>query len=278
MTQETQTTQKDLGNTITKSKTIRNRKWCFTLNNYSIEEHKDMIKQFNTTTQYYIVGEEVGEKGTAHLQGYIEYKNARTLSSMKKINNRCHWEKARGNREANFIYCSKDNKFETNDEHHIMLKKYKDIVWKTWQKNILDILNTPADDRKITWIIDKKGNSGKSFLCKYIYLTNKDNTIVTSGKATDSFNQILNHMKENNKVKICIIDVPRCMKEYISYQGIEKIKDGLFHSSKYEGGICCFPPPHIIVFANSKPDYTKFTSDRWNIININEDDNETDEE
>lgn len=87
----------------------RNRSWCFTLNNYSNEEYNNII---NIDCKYLIVGKEVGESGTPHLQGYIEFENARTLNGVKKlISNRSHLEIRRGTPLQASDYCKKENDF-----------------------------------------------------------------------------------------------------------------------------------------------------------------------
>lgn len=90
------------GNTIPALST-RSRHWVFTLNNYTQNDIKNICK-FNAE---YVFQEETGEKGTKHLQGYLGFKNARTFSSMKKLESRAHWEICK-DRIASIIYCSKE--------------------------------------------------------------------------------------------------------------------------------------------------------------------------
>lgn len=86
------------------------RSWCFTVNNYSEEEYQSLL---NADCKYIIIGKEVGEEEkTEHLQGYVQFKNAKTLGGVKKINGRAHWEQAKGNAQQNYDYCSKGGKFE----------------------------------------------------------------------------------------------------------------------------------------------------------------------
>lgn len=88
----------------------RNRKWCFTLNNWSKKELKNIKK---ITCEYMVIGKEVGENGTPHLQGYIVFKNARSLSGIKKEEGfeRCHLEVTKGTVSQNYDYCTKDGDF-----------------------------------------------------------------------------------------------------------------------------------------------------------------------
>lgn len=89
------------------------RRICFTLNNYNNEEYQSFIDEYNNNNniQYMIIGKEVGENKTPHLQGYIEFKNQMYFNNIKKINNRMHFEASKGNQQQNINYCSKDNDF-----------------------------------------------------------------------------------------------------------------------------------------------------------------------
>lgn len=98
--------------------------WCFTLNNYTEQEYEFLSSNFRNESEkyFYIVGKEVGESGTPHLQGYIALRNKskkfRPLPTFAvkrdEGRNAMHFERARGNREQNYKYCSKDGNFITN--------------------------------------------------------------------------------------------------------------------------------------------------------------------
>lgn len=85
----------------------RHRNWCFTLNNPT-EEECVQLRDLLVRGRYAIVGNEVGENGTPHLQGYTVFLHARGLSSVKAISERAHWEPAKGNSLQNYEYCSKE--------------------------------------------------------------------------------------------------------------------------------------------------------------------------
>jgi len=84
--------------------------WCFTLNNYTEVEHAALL---STPHDYVVIGKEVGDNGTPHLQGYIIFVNRKRLAGCKKISPRAHWEIKSKNstcKEAS-EYCKKDAQF-----------------------------------------------------------------------------------------------------------------------------------------------------------------------
>ncbi len=78
------------------------------------------------------------------------------------------------------------------------MKEYDAILWKNWQRTIIDIISTKPHNRKIHWFYETEGNVGKSFLCKYIALTNQG-VVIATGKRGDVFNQINDLMLKKKK-------------------------------------------------------------------------------
>lgn len=275
---------------------FRCRKYIFTLNNYTNTETQDIRDYLKDNSSKWIFGYEMGEQGTPHLQGYMEFKNPKKWSVL--IDNgfkRCWSRKARGNLIDNYNYTSKEGNYEyggfkienlelenldKDERKKYLLKKkkeqilkniYKDVEWKQWQTHILNIINGEKNNRTINWIHEPNGNKGKSFLTKYIFC--KLNGIIINGKVNDIFNNLLNYQEENDYIDpdFIIIDIPRSSRGYNEhlYTIMEKIKDGLIYSGKYEGGTILYEkPPHIIVLSNDIPTFEKMSDDRWNIISI----------
>lgn len=85
------------------------KRWCFTLNNPTPEEERDIREIPVNLIDYMIVGREVGERGTPHLQGFINFAKKKTMPGVKAmVGVRAHVEKAKGTDEQNRDYCSKD--------------------------------------------------------------------------------------------------------------------------------------------------------------------------
>lgn len=260
------------GNTKTPS---RIRRVCFTLNNWTIEEQDSLRNWMSQKTQYFVFGREVGNEKTPHLQGYFEVKNAVRFETLKELNARAHWEVAKGNRKSNQDYCTKDGDYECSIEVRClndilkqeMLDEYKNVVWKPWQAEILKIVESEPDIRTINWYWEETGNVGKTFLCNYICA--KYDIIICDGKKDNVFNQV-NIMINEKKLrpKGIILDIPRTSYDYVNYGVIEKLKDRVIYSGKYEGGQIFLPRMFVVCFANERPHEDALSKDRWNIKEI----------
>ena len=255
----------DLGNTITKSKQVNPSKyWCFTLNNYKKED----LKKISVKVLRYCIGEEVGKKGTPHLQGYIEFdKRQRPMGVFKEYKN-IHWEKRIATAAEAAAYCRKDGKFITNIKYKKEVKVLKDNLLNIWEKEILRILDQEPDDRTIYWFKSKCG-TGKTTFCKYLVM--KKGAIVLGGKSADMKNGIITYKNQNDDCdpEIILVNLPKTFDtNYLSYTGIEECKDMMFYSGKYEGGMVCGNCPHLIIFSNEMPDLDNIGVDRWKVYDI----------
>lgn len=86
--------------------------WTFTLNNPTSGESESIKRSITTKeVRFGIIGSEVGDSGTPHLQGFIRlWKPLRMAGVKKLISPRAHLEKARGTDKQNKAYCSKEGK------------------------------------------------------------------------------------------------------------------------------------------------------------------------
>ncbi len=257
------------GNTITPPSSTNKQvspsvRWCFTLNNYTNEDISSIVPTIENSCKYGIVAREVGEQGTPHLQGYVEFKTkCRPFSKFDNV--RIHWEKCKGNRAQNTDYCSKDNDIIFTLG---MPKPIKVIdTLRPWQHEIEIIMLSEPDDRTIHWYWDREGNIGKTAFMKYCVV--KHNAIpCVGGKFADIMNLVFNC--DLDKSNTTIFNIPRGHRECLSYSSLEAIKDGMIVNTKYETGFKVFNPPHVIVFANFPPDEKQLSRDRWHIVNLKE--------
>jgi len=89
----------------------RYRALCFTYNNPPEGVDGESLSAL-LKSQYLVVGREVGESGTPHLQGYVEWSNARTGASVKKKLPTVHFEARKGTPKQASTYCKKEGDFD----------------------------------------------------------------------------------------------------------------------------------------------------------------------
>lgn len=235
-------------------------RWSFTWNNYIKNEIDNFTKLLNEKCKGWIFGREIGSNThTPHLQGYIELKKKGRpieLFGYKEI----HWEVSKGTKEDNIKYCSKDGDYEY--KLFKPLKIIKDLYH--YQQFIVDLIKKEPDDRTIYWFWEKIGNTGKTSLTKYLMY--HYNACLLEGKKNDIL-----YVASLNDAPIYIYDLERTMEEFVPYGALEKIKNGCYMSGKYESCTILRNSPHVIVFANFKPETDALSKDRWKIYNINKD-------
>lgn len=240
--------------------------WVFTLNNYT-ENCITTICE-DSSIKRYSFQEEIGETGTPHLQGYLEFiTKRRPLGVFKELG--AHWEKCK-NVKAAIAYTQKSD----TRAGKLFLKKIKKLrplkilskcqLYK-WQLDIVNKIEEEPDDRFINWFWEPKGCKGKTQLCKY--LVHHHDALLIGGAKSDMFFQIANNTEHPD---IVLINLPKGSKKP-DLKAVEAIKDGLFASPKYESKMHIMNSPHIFIFANFELilenddyDYSK----RFNVVRI----------
>lgn len=256
----------DTSDTARGNTNSRARNWFFTFNNYDSED----IKKMTQLDCNFVFQEETGKNGTRHLQGCLFFKNARSFKSMKKIDEKIHWEVCMLPKKA-AQYCCKTETRTGDVFTNIKTLKFKKTLikeYREWQLELIEDMKK-STDRTVIWYWSDKGNVGKSTFARHWYRT-KPNTIKLGGKAADMKHTLAEAFHDENiEYEYIFIDLVRSMEQYVSYQGIEEIKDGFFYSGKYKGKAVDYNDnPTIVIFANFPPDTSKLSSDRWIIKEI----------
>lgn len=260
---------RDLGNTL------RSLTWCFTWNNYEEKDIEYICLNFCDEKRFkYVFQEERGKNGTLHLQGVFRKVNQMRFCEVKKILPKCHIEKCKSWKCA-VKYCSKRDtrvgKVYTNMDIDIR-EALKDPLGGNelyeWQKKLYDIISKEPDDRKIYWYWSEEGNKGKSAFVKWYIINNRKTSVICSGKASDVKYMIAKREEKGTDTKVVFFDIPRTNINYVSYTGIEEVKNGVFASTKYECATIAINPPHVVIFANSEPNYNSLSKDRWIVEEI----------
>lgn len=247
------------------------RMWSATLNNWHDSDLDQLDQIFRSSTWPAAMGREVGESGTRHLQMWVDFGKRVRPSEMKCFKGlKIHWGDAKGRPQktedkfAGPTYCSKEDK---EARMYNGAKPRREIKWpsfdKWWQKELLDIIATEPDDRTIYWYWSSEKGIGKTTFAKY--LCRFHNACLLDGKKADIKNGALT-WKQNNGAypDLCLWNIPAALDEkWISLSALEQIKDALFYSGKYEGGVVADPCPHVICFANVPPPESEMDPERY---------------
>lgn len=142
------------------------------------------------------------------------------------------------------------------------------LLIHNWQSCLAEELTTEApDERMITWYVDFKGNTGKTYFCNYMLRQHQDRVIVmtTFNGVANTANLVKNMMNDGITPDIFLIDLPRQAEDNQIYGALEGIKNGMLTNTKYEASLVLFNTPHVVVFANWLPKLKMLSLDRWKI-------------
>jgi len=88
--------------------TERSRGWCWTINNPTSSDADSIHSLQSKGCSYYVYGQETGETGTFHFQGFSYFPNKIAFSAIKGYLPRAHVERQRGTCTQAIIYCTKE--------------------------------------------------------------------------------------------------------------------------------------------------------------------------
>jgi len=151
-----------------------------------------------------------------------------------------------------------------------------------WQKNLFELLTSDElpnlKDRKVIWVQDTQGNTGKSWFRKWLDIgQNEINVQPLPVSNVDRLMSAVNIISKTNKVDVYTIDLTRTRGEDESlrdlFSAIEQIKNGYVVDVMYgKFNRAIFDPPVVIIFTNERLDtpvgpnksyYDYLSEDRW---------------
>lgn len=89
------------------------RNFCFTINNWKDADYKSCIQ---LPHKYLVIGKEIGESKTPHLQGYCELTKKISFGKLKKLLPTAHIERRMGSAQQAATYCKKDDDYYESGE------------------------------------------------------------------------------------------------------------------------------------------------------------------
>jgi len=126
-----------------------------------------------------------------------------------------------------------------------------------WQIQVIQMVKNQTD-RQILFVVDTVGNSGKSWLTRWMI----DNLLAwssSSGKGDDlAYSRIKHHSD------LSVFDIPRSFNpDYLPWRFWEELKNGRVTSTKYQTVTVDIGIQKIVIFCNQMPDTDgKLSADR----------------
>lgn len=211
----------------------------------------------------WVVGREQGKNGYQHWQIRFESsainddKEETGFKIIKDWFNEAHIEKEASD---NYEYEKKEGRyFASDDNEDKIIQRYGQL--RPNQRRALDILRL-TNDRQIELWIDRKGCSGKSWLCGSLY---ERRLGFYCPPYLGSVKEIVQWVASGYRGEpYIVIDLPRDIKWSSSlYAGIEAIKDGLVADPRYHATTRNIRGVKVLVLANTCPKLDRLSIDRW---------------
>ena len=262
------------------------KRWNWVLHNWANFDLNHLDQIFRVACSAFCAGYEIcPDTGTPHLQGYCEFAATTRPSECKAFADfkQIHWGDKHGKPCRSPVgvcvaYTQKDGKcWKMHKLRPPPRVATKDIIMKVdnghgpYMISIAEHFDEPEDPmfgRKIYWFWEQHGNWGKSVFLRYLVCQYQ--ALVFSGKAGDmKFAMAKYVLQHGNGPPMVVINIPKSNDlQFVSMIGMEELKDGLFFSGKYEGGMVMYDRPHVLVFANVPPDESSMSADRWVITEL----------
>lgn len=276
-------------------------KWCFTC----FGDFDPNLIFDSGKLNYLGFGSEIcPTSGRPHAQGFLQTKSKLRLNSVKRLfgDLNPHLELMMSSFDDNRTYCSKSGNFtefgefivaggsrgkrarelldagsdgEVEDPHmyrrarmqqltHQFLSDFTPVTWeREWMKELRRLISEPADYRSIIWVYGIDGGEGKTWTAKSLW---KEGWFYSSGGKV----QDVMYLYSSQPTRHVVFDIPRDYQDYVNYGLMEKMKDRVIVSTKYEPvQTCVVNPIHVVVMANFLPDLKKISSDRCTVIDCN---------
>lgn len=226
--------------------------------------------------------EEGGQTGYVHYQCRVslveKVRRSGILGLMKEAGFKGHLSKTSNNGRKSEFYVTKTATriagpwSDRDPEPPYIPKQYRgEPIWYGWQKKMIYMLEQEPDERKVTIVVDTKGNHGKSYLSNWLACRGRARRI----PAINDYKDIMRMVLDTPNCKTYFVDIPRAFdkaKLKGIYSAIETIKDGNAYDERYKWQEKWYDTPHVFVFTNKYPDMNMLSIDRWDIWDISDED------
>jgi hypothetical protein len=243
-------------------------KWCFTLGQEHESQKIQNMRLWRLLKEHckkFTFQLERGEGGFLHFQGQFSLQEKKRMGELKNLLglNWIHLEPTK-NIFAAEKYTQKDDSRVAGpwSETKMPLKPIIEELYP-WQEALIKEWEQVADRRKVVWYYDPVGKRGKSTFAIHLSRLGRGYLRISGDKdRAQNVKLLRRYLDETNVV---VFDIERDDFFKFDYGILAELKNGQICDGSYKGEIMDFDSPHVIVFANYKPNLAKLSDDRWEV-------------
>lgn len=226
---------------------------------------KEIIDIATPLCDRFVVGDEIGEGGTPHLQCRFVFKTEKTIQTLRnqfgaKKGHEVHFTPTH---VRDFNYCEKEGRFYRSWEGPI--SKFVDLALRPWQEDFIKKFKA-TDDRTVLVVYDPYGNNGKTWLSKFMQATRQAQYVPPLSEAQDLMAFALEKQAHGY-----VFDMPRSdtiKQKKGMWSAVEQIKNGYLYDKRYKYRDTWTEPPKVAVFCNDLPEPNLLSFDRWQVYKL----------
>lgn len=261
-------------------------RWVFTITQSEGEDEKAFTCKFaeirtklQLLAKKWVFQLERGKNGAKllHYQGRLSLNNKtikKTLLNQLEPNKELQkyvYLRGENDEDASNFYCTKSDTrvrgpwadraiYEGHDCQIVTHERH------TWQQQLIDIISNEDPGRAIIFVVDPKGNCGKSTFQKYLVYTGLANFLI----ANTSPDQLISLVINTKPATCYVLDFARAagfdLNDKEVATALECIKNGMLQSHKWKGQQELRAPCHVICFVNEVPRKGLWTDDRVRVM------------
>ncbi len=220
-------------------------------------------------------------KGFLHYQGRVSGTKPFRIGELVNASSYCgynfHWEIERDARGSQ-MYVTKEltrisGPWSDRDVVQYVPRRYRALVLRPSQTWILGRLANQSD-RKMLFIVDPRGGTGKSTLGMYLSVQQQAIRIPASVRTAEDIMAIVMAAVASHpeRTRTIVLDIPRSVQTADHWgkwlSALEDIKNGHVYDKRYSWKEVFFEPPRIFITSNDRPPARLLTNDRFDVVDM----------
>lgn len=255
-------------------------RWAFTVNAggrdlaAEVGNFKKLLSTYAKAWTFQL--EQAPTTGSLHYQGRVSLKTRKRKQAVCQLLWNAHVSPEYNTAASSFYALKEESRVDGPwcDKDPPVCRKYDGLQLNEFQKDVMNKLDA-QDDRRFLFIVDLKGNHGKTMFARYLF-PRRDGFMVPTfmENPQEIMECIMAKVRDVNTTYTVAVDFPRDtpMAKFSKWMPIlEYIKNGFACDRRYGWKEKMFNPPRMVVFSNRFPPKESLSADRFQIFTVQDD-------